>query len=171
MIAQQHSPRRQTVLGLAVAVIGLAIGWGALSISSEAGYAGVGPNFLPWVVALALLGCGIALIRAARGDGFADMDGLTTPPAGPYWRGFAWMSAGLLLNALLITHIGFILSCALCFACAARGLRGAEQQASQTWTGTLRDALGGVAISAPVFWLFTQLLAISLPALTSSGWL
>jgi putative tricarboxylic transport membrane protein len=81
------------------------------------------------------------------------------------------MSGGLLLNALLITHIGFILSCALCFACAARGLRGAEQQASQTWTVTLRDALGGVAISAPVFWLFTQLLAISLPALTSSGWL
>jgi len=171
VIAQEHSPVRQGILGVAVAVIGLAIGWGALSISSEAGYDGVGPNFLPWVVALALLACGIGLVRAARSGGFADMEELSTPAAGPYWRGFAWMSGGLLLNALLITHIGFILSCALCFACAARGLRGAEQQASQTWTVTLRDALGGVAISAPVFWLFTQLLAISLPALTSSGWL
>ena len=67
MIAQGHSPARQTFLGAAVAVTGLAIGWGATSISSEAGYAGVGPNFLPWVVALALVCCGIGLIRAARG--------------------------------------------------------------------------------------------------------
>ena len=55
MIPQAHSPTRQTLLGAAVAVIGLAIAWGATSISSEAGYAGVGPNFLPWVVALALV--------------------------------------------------------------------------------------------------------------------
>ena len=171
MIAQGHSPARQTFLGAAVAVIGLAIGWGASSIPSEAGYAGVGPNFLPWVVALALVCCGVGLIRAARAGGFADMDALTTPAAGPHWRGFAWMSAGLLLNALLITQIGFILSCALCFACAARGLRGAEQQTARGWAVSLRDALSGVAISAPVFWLFTQFLAISLPALTKSGWL
>ena len=171
MIPQAHSPTRQTLLGAAVAVIGLAIAWGATSISSEAGYAGVGPNFLPWVVALALVCCGAGLIRAARAGGFAEMDALTTPAAGPHWRGFAWMSAGLLLNALLITHIGFILSCALCFACAARGLRGAEQQAVRGWSVTLRDALSGMALSAPVFWLFTHFLAISLPALTQSGWL
>ena len=73
MIAQEHSPVRQGILGVAVAMIGLAIGWGALSISSEAGYAGVGPNFLPWVVALALLACGIGLVRAARSGGFADI--------------------------------------------------------------------------------------------------
>lgn len=171
MIPQAHSPARQTLLGAAVAVIGLAIAWGATSISSEAGYAGVGPNFLPWVVALALVCCGVGLIRAARAGGFAEMDALTTPAAGPHWRGFAWMSAGLLLNALLITHIGFILSCALCFACAARGLRGAEQQAVRGWSVAVRDALSGMALSAPVFWLFTHFLAISLPALTQSGWL
>ena len=171
MIAQHHSPTRQTVLGVAVAAIGLGIGWEAISISSEAGYAGVGPNFLPCVVALALSGCGVGLVLAARSGGFANMEELTTPAAGPHWRGFAWMSAGLLLNAVLITHIGFILSCALCFACAARGLRGAEQQTARGWATALRDALSGVVISAPVFWLFTQFLAISLPALTQSGWL
>ena len=171
MIAQEHSPARQAVLGWVVVAIGLAIAGGAVSISSEAGYAGVGPNFLPWVIAVALVCCGIGLIRAARAGGFADMEALTTPAKGPYWRGFAWMSAGLLLNALLITHIGFILACALCFACAARGLRGAEQQAMRGWTFVVRDALSGIAISAPVFWLFTRFLAISLPALTTSGWL
>ena len=29
----------------------------------------------------------------------------------------------------------------------------------------------GVLIAAPVFWLFTKLLAIQLPGLTASGWL
>ncbi|MBU1357625.1 MAG: tripartite tricarboxylate transporter TctB family protein, partial [Gammaproteobacteria bacterium] len=37
----------QTLVGAGVAVTGIALGYGALSISSEAGYGGVGPNFLP----------------------------------------------------------------------------------------------------------------------------
>jgi putative tricarboxylic transport membrane protein len=86
------------------------------------------------------------------------------------------MSAGLLLSAALITTIGFILSCALCFACAAHGLRQATvgpSQAAQplgirSW---VLDAFLGLAISAPVFWMFTKFLAISLPGLTQSGWL
>lgn len=171
MIAQQHSPARQAALGWAVVLTGLALGWGAWAISSEAGYAGVGPNFLPWVVAVALVCCGAGLVRAAVRGGFADMEDLSTPDAGPYWHGFAWMSAGLLLNALLITRLGFVLSCALCFACAAHGLRGAEQQAARGLGRALRDALTGALISAPVFWLFTRFLAISLPAATPGGWL
>jgi putative tricarboxylic transport membrane protein len=35
----------------------------------------------------------------------------------------------------------------------------------------VKDALVGVAISAPVYWMFTKLLAINLPGLTSTGWL
>jgi putative tricarboxylic transport membrane protein len=33
------------------------------------------------------------------------------------------------------------------------------------------DAVTGFAISAPVFWAFTQFLAINLPGLTDSGWI
>ena len=29
----------------------------------------------------------------------------------------------------------------------------------------------GAAIAAPVYWMFTKLLAINLPGLTSTGWL
>lgn len=32
-------------------------------------------------------------------------------------------------------------------------------------------ALTGFAIAAPMFWMFTQLLAVNLPGLTSTGWL
>jgi putative tricarboxylic transport membrane protein len=31
--------------------------------------------------------------------------------------------------------------------------------------------LVGLAIAAPVFWMFTQFLAINLPGLTETGWL
>jgi putative tricarboxylic transport membrane protein len=35
----------------------------------------------------------------------------------------------------------------------------------------LRDAGVGLAIAAPVYWMFTKLLAINLPGLTGTGWL
>ncbi|MBU2407211.1 MAG: tripartite tricarboxylate transporter TctB family protein, partial [Gammaproteobacteria bacterium] len=89
-----------------------------------------------------------------------------------YWIGFVWVSAGLLLNAALIVKIGFILSCALCYLLAVQGLRCASGQAHvdepRTWAV---DAITGIVISAPVFWMFTQFLAINLPGLTSTGWL
>jgi len=81
------------------------------------------------------------------------------------------MSAGLLLNAALITTIGFVFSCVLCFVLAARGMRNAEGQ-SQAGLGVwLKDGITGLLIAAPVYWMFTQFLAINLPGLTQSGWL
>ena len=41
--------------------------------------------------------------------------------ASGHWSGFLWVSVGLLANAALITHIGFIASCAMCFVLAVRG--------------------------------------------------
>ncbi len=82
-----------------------------------------------------------------------------------------WVSAGLLLNAALITTLGFILSCTLCYLLAVQGLRRAAGQgggSARTW-GV--DVVTGVLISAPVFWVFTQFLAINLPGLTQTGWL
>ena len=79
-------------------------GWplGAISIPSAAGYAGVGPNFLPWLVSLALVGCGAFMLYEVRTGGFRHME--ESPPARqPYWSGFVWMSAGMLVNAALIT--------------------------------------------------------------------
>jgi putative tricarboxylic transport membrane protein len=88
-----------------------------------------------------------------------------------HWPGFVWVSAGLLANAALITTVGFILSCTLCFVLAVRGFRAAEGRLDLSLRAAVVDALIGMAIAAPVFWMFTQLLAINLPGLTSSGWL
>ena len=160
----------QLSIGVAVAVSGALLGFGAIGISSDAGYGGVGPNFLPWVVAGLLALCGLFLVWESVSGGFremADLDGAETG----HWPGFVWVSAGILANAALITTIGFILSCALCFVLAVRGFKSAEGQLDLSPRALLIDTLIGMAIAAPVYWMFTQALAINLPGLTSTGWL
>jgi putative tricarboxylic transport membrane protein len=167
-----HPPnlKLQTAVGAGVLLIGIALAAGALSIPSAAGYGGVGPNFLPWVVAISLVGCGVLIVREALTGGFRAMD----PPSGAehgYWPAFAWVSAGLLANAALITTIGFIFSCTLCYVLAVQGLRRASGQDAARPRGLVTDVVTGAAIAAPVFWTFTQFLGINLPGLTASGWL
>jgi len=160
----------QALVGLGVIALGLGLAVGAVSIPSAAGYAGVGPNFLPWLVSVALLMCGAFMLYEARTGGFRHME--EGPPGDkPYWPGFVWMSAGLLVNAALITTIGFIFSCALCFVLAARGMRNAEGQSTSGLKTWVTDGITGLLIAVPVFWLFTKFLAINLPGLTQSGWL
>ncbi|MGY8903774.1 MAG: tripartite tricarboxylate transporter TctB family protein [Burkholderiales bacterium] len=160
----------QGCVGAGVLLIGLGLAAGAVSIPSAAGYGGVGPNFLPWLVSVALVVCGAVMLWESRTGGFRAMDE-PADAAGAYWPGFVWVSAGLLANAALITTIGFIFSCTLCFVLAVQGLRGAEGKARFQLAVLVKDVLIGMAISAPVYWMFSKFLAINLPSLTSTGWL
>ena len=168
-MAQQNTRALQTIVASGVLLIGVAMAVGAVSIPAEAGYGGVGPNFLPWLVSVALMVCGAFMVWEARSGGFRAMD--EADGVAPCWSGFAWVSAGLLANAALITTVGFIFSCTLCFVLAVQGLRGASGKADLRPASLARDALIGIAISAPVYWMFTKFLAINLPGLTSTGWL
>jgi putative tricarboxylic transport membrane protein len=160
----------QLLIGAGSLVGGLALAAGATQISSDAGYAGVGPNFLPWVVAVGLIICGGLMVREALSGGFRNMEEPTGAESG-HWPGFLWVSAALLMNAALITTIGFIASCTLCFVLAVRGYKSAEGRLDLSVRAFLVDAAIGFAISAPVYWMFTKLLAINLPGLTSTGWI
>jgi putative tricarboxylic transport membrane protein len=160
----------EAALAAGVLAVGALLAFGALSISTEAGYGGVGPNFLPWVVSAALLGCGALLLWQALRGGFRERDEPSGAARGD-WVALAWVSAGVLVTAALITRVGFVLACALCFALAVRGLRGAEGRPAGGLKQTVIDFATGVAIALPVFWLFTKLLAINLPNLTGTTWL
>jgi len=162
--------REQTLVGAGVLVLGLLIAAGATQISSEAGYGGVGPNFLPWVVGGMLALCGAFLVWEALTGGFRQLEAASGADTG-HWPGFVWVSAGLLANAALITSLGFILSCTLCFVLAVRGFRSSEGQLDLSLRALIVDALIGMAIAAPVFWMFTKFLAINLPGLTDTGWI
>jgi putative tricarboxylic transport membrane protein len=170
MTRQRNPSMTQTAVGAGVLLLALALAAGAVSIPSAAGYGGIGPNFLPWAVSAVLALCGVMLIVEARTTGFRELDAPSGADSG-YWPGFAWVTAGLLGNAALITTIGFILSCTLCYMLAVQGLRRAAGQAAGRPAMIAADAFTGIAISAPVFWIFTQFLAINLPGLTSTGWL
>ena len=160
----------QVLVGGLVLLAGLALAFGALSIPGEAGYGGVGPNFLPWVVAAVLTLCGVLILREAFTGGFRDME----PPSGAargWWPGLVWVSAGMLANAALITTLGFVLSCALTYLLAVQGLRRAQGQSAGAARVLATDLLAGLAIAAPVYWTFTKFLGINLPGLTGTGWI
>jgi putative tricarboxylic transport membrane protein len=175
--AEPPPPKRLARLAVAALVLlaSALLVWGAAGLPSDSGYQGVGPNFLPWVVALALAVCGLGLVwesvrRESTPDNAALGKDVQANGAPNSWVGFAYVSAAMLANAVLIEHVGFIVSCALCFCLAARGWRVAEGRPLGLNTA-VTDALLGAAISAPVFWLFTLGLGVSLPALIKGGWI
>ena len=162
--------RHQTFIGVCALLLGALMAVGAWSIPSTAGYAGVGPNFLPWLVAVVLMVCGVWLVAHARSGGWRELEAPSGAAQGD-WPALAWVAAGVVANAAFITTIGFILSCTLCFMLAVRGLRSAEGKAHGGGRGLVMDFVTGFLIAAPAFWLFTKLLAINLPGLTASGWI
>lgn len=164
-----HLPGQLT-MGIAALVVAGVLAWGAVDIPSSVGYSGVGPNFLPWLVSAALAVCGAFLVWEALSGGYRQMDEPSGAPRGD-WHAFAWVSAGVLGNAALITTVGFILSCALCFTLAVRGLRISEGKPAGSAVKTVQDVVTGIVIAAPTYWLFTKLLAVNLPGLTRTGWI
>jgi putative tricarboxylic transport membrane protein len=161
---------QQTLIGAGALLIGAAMAWGASAIPSQAGYGGVGPNFLPWLVAIVLMVCGGWLVFEARTGGWRA----TEPPPGAArgdWASLAWVAAGIVAAAALLTTLGFILACTLCFMLAVRGLRAAEGKGHGGAKGLVLDFVTGFLIAAPAFWLFTLVLGINLPNLTATGWL
>ena len=169
---QPAAPSRTGQVAIGVGALGVAavLAIGAWQIPSEAGYAGVGPDFLPWVMSAAMATCGVLLVWQALRGGWRDMEAPSGAARGD-WRALAWVVAGVVANASLITTAGFVLSCALCYALAVRGLRLSEGRAAGGARATLVDAVVGMLIAAPVYWLFTKLLAVNLPGISASGWI
>ena len=98
----------------------------------------------------------------------ASASWMNHPVRSGWWPG-AWVSAGLLANAALITTIGFIRSCTLCYVLAVQGLRRAEGRAAVVHPHLpigrgqrIRD-LGAGVLDVHHF------LAINLPGLTGTG--
>ncbi|MBP6251379.1 MAG: tripartite tricarboxylate transporter TctB family protein [Rubrivivax sp.] len=160
----------QKAIGAGALVLAAALGFGALQIPGQAGYAGVGPNFLPWVVTAALSCCGAGLLWQAFNGGYRQREAPSGAARGD-WPPLLWVCAGVVANAALIERIGFILACTLCFMLAVRGLRQSEGAGSGGPRRWVLDFVIGCLIAAPAYWLFTLVLGINLPGLTGTGWL
>ena len=153
--------RSRAEIALSAGVLGL----GAFAtvvtaqLSGEGGYAGIGPNFIPAVVAAGLLVVGAWLLWEALAGGWRNRG---EPEAGaehPFNApAFWWITAGLFAHMALIGWAGFVIAGTVLFPCVARGFGS---------TRVLRDATLGFVLSLGVFAFFVKLLNVNLPA----GWL
>jgi putative tricarboxylic transport membrane protein len=151
----------EIALSLGVLALGAGVAAGTAMLPSEGGYAGIGPNFVPGVVAAGLLLLGGWLTYEAFSGGWRN-----ALPDDPQARGehafhaasFGWISAGLFAHMALIGTGGFVLAGTALFAFVARGF-GSRRIA--------RDVIFGLVLSLAVFLFFVKLLNVGLPA----GWL
>jgi len=151
----------ELVLSLAVLLLGIAVAIGTASLSGAGGYARVGPNVAPAVIAGGLIVLGLWLLYEAVFGGWRN-----AVPDNPEARGehvfspsaFIWVSIGLIAQMLLIHRAGFVLAQAALFTCVARGFGSRRYP---------RDFAIGLALGVAVFLFFVKFLNVNLPP----GWL
>jgi putative tricarboxylic transport membrane protein len=151
----------ELVLSLAVVLLGIAVAVGAAQLSGAGGYAKVGPNVSPAVVAAGLILLGLWLTYEALSSGWRNAVSDDPAERGEHRfhiGAFAWVTVGLFLQMLLIHRAGFVLAQAALFACVARAFGSAK---------LIRDSVIGIVLSVAVFFFFVKFLNVSLPP----GWL
>jgi putative tricarboxylic transport membrane protein len=161
MAAAPGRSRAVLVLSLGVLTLGIGATVVALNLPEAGGYARIGPNFVPKVVAAGLILLGIWLLAEYFTGGWREAVPDDPAARGEHaflWPAFAWVSAGLMLQMALIHNAGFVLAAMVLFACVARGFGS---------TRIARDLVFGLVLGLAVFLFFVRFLNVNLPA----GWL
>lgn len=153
----QQAPRRdraQLVISALLIALALFVFYQTQLIVADGGYSAIGPRFSPMLVAGALLLIGVLLLRQALAGGWRNMQE-ATPPEPFFAPAFLWIAGGLALNMVVIGFIGFTLASALLFVMVARGF-GSRSLG--------RDGAIGLVLALAVFFFFTRVLGLALPA-------
>jgi putative tricarboxylic transport membrane protein len=145
----------EIALSLGVVALGLGMAGVTATLPSEGGYAGIGPNFIPAVVAAGIIALGVWLAAEAFTGGWRK-----APEHEEVFQKnpFLWVSAGLFAHMLLIGWAGFVVAGTVLFACVARGFRSRR---------LARDLAIALVITLGIYLFFVKLLNVGLPA----GWL
>ena len=150
-----HRSGAEIALSLGVLALGIGVAAVTATLPSEGGYSGIGPNFIPAVVAAGIILLGVWLSYEAFSGGWRSR----TEQAEVFERGaFLWVSGGLFAHMALIGWGGFVIAGTALFACVARGF------GSRRWT---RNVAIGLVLSLGIFFFVVKLLNVNLPA----GWL
>jgi putative tricarboxylic transport membrane protein len=140
----------EAVLAAFVLLLGLFVAIETATLRTGPGYAAIGPKLFPWLVAAGLLLVGAALLYGARAGAVAQPAGfrLDLPPA-------LAVTAGLVLQMLLIKPAGFVIATTVLFVAVAHAF-GSRRPA--------RDAALGLVLCAATYLAFTRGLGLVLPA-------
>ena len=161
MASAPSTKRTELILSLGVLALGLFSTVVAFRLPEAGGYARIGPNFMPKVVAGGLIVLGLWLLGEVLTGGWRE-----ATPDDPAERGehafvssaFLWVTAALFAQMVLIQYAGFVVAAMVMFACVARGFGS---------TRIVRDLAIGLVLGLLVFLFFVKFLNVGLPA----GWL
>ncbi|HET7004197.1 MAG TPA: tripartite tricarboxylate transporter TctB family protein [Candidatus Binatia bacterium] len=151
----------ELILSLAVSSLGIATAIGTAQLPSAGGYARIGPNIAPAVIAGGLILLGLWLLYETLTGGWRNATADNPSARGEHAfhpSAFLWVSAGVIAEILLIHTGGFVIAQAALFTCVARGFGS---------TKLPRDFGIGITLGLAVFLFFVKFLNVNLPA----GWL
>src|SRR6266850_5246109 len=153
--------RSELIISLGVLALGIFATVVAFRLPEGGGYARIGPNFMPKVVAGGLVVLGLWLLGEVFTGGWraSEPDDAVERGEHPFVASaFLWVTAGLFAQMVLIQYAGFVLAGTVMFACVARGFGS---------TRIVRDRVIGFVLGLLVFLFFVKFLNVGLPA----GWL
>jgi len=142
----------ETIIGASVLVLAIVIFWQTMAIPVSPIYAKVGPTVMPMITAAGLALLGVMLLYSALTGGWRTEEEKNVTPDRP---ALMWITAGLVLNVLLIGDAGFTIASIVLFVCVARGF-GSK--------AILRYAGIGAAFALVVYFGFAQTLGINIGA-------
>ncbi len=159
-------------LAIGIILLGLVMAWQLQEIPNDAGYAGIGPRFVPSLVVTGLIVAGGALLMQRRHSNGPDTilsdgenDAAEVEAEDEFargdadWRMFAIASGSLIAHMALIGLVGFTLAgTLLCFGIC---------RALETRRPTL-DLVLSFVLALGLFHLF-KTLGLNLPALIPGG--
>lgn len=153
MAARQNVSIAGATIGIGLVLLGAVIAFDAATMRVPPTYAKVGPHIFPIVVAIGLVITGLLIAYSA----FAPKTGpvLAAEDAPTDWRAVAIVSAGIILDALLLKTLGFIIT-ALCLFLIVAFALGSRRY--------LRDIVTGVILATATYFGFTRGLGLQLPA-------
>lgn len=151
-MAQANKQRRPDWAALVIAAgllaLALLVAWDASRLGSGGAYARIGPQTIPYAIAVCLAGLAVWTVIAAYRHDFPEREPQDIAPV-------LWIVGGLIAQMALIKFTGFSIATGILFAMTARGMGKVSLPLA---------LLIGILISAFVWFLFARVLQLTLPA-------
>lgn len=148
-------------LGIRIAAVVIVLGavvvlFDAIRISLEGGFGPQQPGFFPLIVGVGLMGFGLAfLVRATLKPDRELLDQAALHHADTHWRTLWTVIGSLVLYAVVLDPLGYIIATSIFFVGIA-WIAGSRK--------LIRDIIIAILFSAAVYFGFTELLGVRLPA-------
>ena len=151
-MAQTNKQRRPDWAALIIAAgllsLALLVAWDASRLGAGGAYARIGPQTIPYVIAICLAGLSLWTVVAAYRHDFPEREPQDIAPV-------LWIVGGLVAQMALIKFTGFSIATGILFGMTARGFG-----ARRLWF----TIPAGILIAGVVWLIFARGLSLSLPA-------